>query len=968
MAPKTKEVNKFFDRHPDTLTNEEKVRIEIVKFCGRYLDSNEIEEEHSYPDGTRADILIPKARVVIETKSPRVDCGPDVVGDNKTQFEQLSDYIDLSIERESDDLFAEQQGNTLDRDWIGVLTNGKVWWAWRWDENTGEVTQIENLYGVPYEPLTADELRKVITREAGKSWIPENPHEVFKPFRQELTEIAGNSERIKSLATQKTIWEDLIRGSGIPIAEDRKDKIYLDHILLLAVSRLVVAASTQHGHDHPESAVKDSFGGWLCESQNGEKWLGRLNQTIGSYNWKARRKDVLRNLYENMIEKTDRKLFGEYYTPDWLAGLVVEQILDEKWLKESINAVYNASEPVKGVGVLDPTCGSGSFLYAAALRIWDYIPNVIQGIDNSEKSNIVLRLVNGIDIHPLAVEMAQATLFRAIQGQPTAEPQVFQGDSLLIDREWGEGNLIAQGDDATFEFPRGSDNLFSVPYDLANRDDMAKRLRLLVDSARNNRVMPKGVVAGLNKAAAKSLRHTHNVLTDIIEKYGNGIWIWYISNGIAPHALHRRKINRIVANPPWLTYNEIQVDERKHEVREKAEELDLWVGGKSASSFDIASLFVAETRKLYLADKKKNRAAFVLNHAATRTKTWGKFRAKGYTKGVLSLLEKHPDGVILRQSPFHGAEACVVGLPLHQEERVILRGEDRISRDLAWSEVAPRIKRIPNMPSPKIKRSFYEKAPKEGSSIRPAVLLRIDPTDQRKTLQPTRAKNPWSELDPFELDDIPDHWRTEYINAESLLVFGIKKSLPRAVIPSNETGDLISDDDARRTSNSYRKLANHYDQRRGIGSNTPKTLIARINYNNTWSSQFPLRTSVFYNTSGQILRSAVGKHPVEDRLCRLELNTANECHYVCAMLNAKCLSLLFMQSRESDRDFHLNPLRKVPVPQYDKSNKDHAKLVSLSKRLHKQEVNDPDLLNQVSEIAGRVFLKANPEYKDFVDP
>ena len=941
------------------------MRREIVKFCERYLEPNEIILEHVYPDGTSSDIVIPKARVVIETKSPNGKCGTEVVRDSKTQFEQLADYINHNIEME--DLSASLRGNTRDRDWIGVLTNGKDWWAWRWNKESGTQTPIEKLNGEPYRDLTAYELRKVITRNVGKSWIPENPYVVFEPYRLGLGKIAEASVRIPSLTTQKTIWEDLIRGSGIPIAEDKKDKIYLDHILLLAVSRLVIVSSTQQEHNHPTEAVKDSFGGWLCETQEGERWLEQLNHTICSYNWKARRVDVLRNLYENMIEKADRKLFGEYYTPDWLAGLVVEQILDEQWLRESIEAVYEASAPVKGIGVLDPTCGSGAFLYASALRIWDAIPNVLPGIDRSEKADIVLRLVNGIDIHPLAVEMAKATLFRAIQGNPTAEPQVFQGDSLLIDRDWGEGLLSLRGTDATFVYPKDSNNIFSLPYELANRDDMTKRLRLLIDSARNGKTMPAGVVRGLAKKHVAALREAHSVLTEIIEHHGNGVWTWYISNGLAPHAIHRRKINRIVANPPWLAFNEIQVNERKQEVQCKAEALGLWVGGKSASSFDLAALFVAETQNLYLADRKKNPAAFVLNHAATRTKTWAKFREAGYAKGVLSLLQKHPDEVILRQRPFHGAEACVVGMPVSKDERLILRGDEQISWDMDWETAKPLLERIPNMESPPHKRSCYSESVKEGAAIRPAVLLRIDPNDQGKTHQPTRAKKPWKELLPFELEDIPEHWRTEYINSDSLEVFGIKKPLPQAVIPSSELGTLISDQEAREISRSYLKLAKHYDQKKSIGKRTPQTLIDRINYNKGWISQFPLQTSVFYNTSGQILRSAVGKYPVEDRLCRLPLCSVDECHYLCAMLNAKCLSLLFKMSRESDRDFHLNPLRKVPVPKFDKSDKTHTELVKLSKQLHTMAENDPVLIERVSQLAGKVFLNANPEYQQFFD-
>ena len=200
-------------------------------------------------------------------------------------------------------------------------------------------------------------------------------------------------------------------------------------------------AATKQQADSDATVLSSGYGGWVGMTQQGQEWLKNLHHKVLSFNWKARRVDVLRNLYEKMIEKEDRKLFGEYYTPDWLAGLIVESVLDEAWLDQSIKSVYNASAPVPGVGMLDPTCGSGAFLYAAALRISDAIPKVLGGgVDPSDQADIVMRLIVGIDIHPLAIEMAQATLFRAIAGQPTAEPQIFQGDSLLIDRDWGMGD------------------------------------------------------------------------------------------------------------------------------------------------------------------------------------------------------------------------------------------------------------------------------------------------------------------------------------------------------------------------------------------------------------------------------------------------------------------------------------------------------------------------------------------------
>lgn len=38
---------------------------------------------------------------------------------------------------------------------------------------------------------------------------------------------------------------------------------------------------------------------------------------------------MLMSIVVASIHQIDRKVFGEFYTPDWLAAMMVEQVLDE---------------------------------------------------------------------------------------------------------------------------------------------------------------------------------------------------------------------------------------------------------------------------------------------------------------------------------------------------------------------------------------------------------------------------------------------------------------------------------------------------------------------------------------------------------------------------------------------------------------------------------------------------------------
>ena len=60
---------------------------------------------------------------------------------------------------------------------------------------------------------------------------------------------------------------------------------------------------------------------------------------------------------------------------------------------------------------------------------------------------------------------------------------------------------------------------------------------------------------------------------------------------IRPAVIAEEKVDRIIGNPPWLTYNQ-STDIIRAELREMSEQrYQIWAGGKQASNQDIATLF-----------------------------------------------------------------------------------------------------------------------------------------------------------------------------------------------------------------------------------------------------------------------------------------------------------------------------------------------------------------------------------------
>ncbi len=134
--------------------------------------------------------------------------------------------------------------------------------------------------------------------------------------------------------------------------------------------------------------------------------------------------DLLKALYQELFPRRLRRQLGEFYTPDWLAGHVLDQV------------GFDGQGPWR---LLDPACGSGTFLLMAIKRIrsaWDASP--LDDATTSAKSELCRRIlwqVVGIDLNPLAVMTARANYLLAIYDLlPLTGPweiPVYLGDSIL---------------------------------------------------------------------------------------------------------------------------------------------------------------------------------------------------------------------------------------------------------------------------------------------------------------------------------------------------------------------------------------------------------------------------------------------------------------------------------------------------------------------------------------------------------
>jgi len=141
-----------------------------------------------------------------------------------------------------------------------------------------------------------------------------------------------------------------------------------------------------------------------------------------------------------------RKLTGSYYTPDSLVQELIRSALDPV-IEQRLSSSPAAPEAaLLAIRVIDPACGSGHFLLAAARRLAERLAllrSVASGYEGAIRPKdyrhalreVVAHCIYGVDRNPMAVELARMALW--LEGFEEGRPLDFLdhhlqvGDALL---------------------------------------------------------------------------------------------------------------------------------------------------------------------------------------------------------------------------------------------------------------------------------------------------------------------------------------------------------------------------------------------------------------------------------------------------------------------------------------------------------------------------------------------------------
>jgi hypothetical protein len=201
-------------------------------------------------------------------------------------------------------------------------------------------------------------------------------------------------------------------------------------------------------------------------------------------NWRDMGPEELGSVYESLLELVPqisggrtfgfaqggetkgnaRKTSGSYYTPDSLVQVLLDSALDPVIADTIAKNPANPVEALLGLSIVDPACGSGHFLLAAARRLAAQVARLEAGGTPSASQyrhalrQVVGRCVYGVDLNPMAVELCRVSLWmEAVEpGRPLSflDSHIQQGNALLGTTP----ELMAKGiPDAAWEPIEGDD-------------------------------------------------------------------------------------------------------------------------------------------------------------------------------------------------------------------------------------------------------------------------------------------------------------------------------------------------------------------------------------------------------------------------------------------------------------------------------------------------------------------------------
>jgi hypothetical protein len=908
--------------------------------------------------------------------------------------------------------YVEARAEAFGRRFVGILSDGAEWVCY--DLRDGELQEVTTITVTSVDQTnallvwlegvlaTARDITPSPREIAARLGATSSAHDLD---RATIAALYRANRDNPSIRMKRGLWSRLLTSTLGTQFEDTDD-LFIEHTLLVNSAEIIAhsllgidpetvdPAGLLAGNVFEESGiygvVEQDFFDWVVEVDDGPRFVRALARRLSRFDWASVDQDVLKVLYESVIGADTRKRLGEYYTPDWLAELVVDAV---------------ASDPLQ-MRVLDPACGSGTFLFHAVRRF--ITAAEAGGRTLAETLRAVSRHVQGMDLHPVAVTLARVTYLLAIgrerltgEGRGPLFIPVYLGDSVQWDDQasnlWNAGSLVVPVEDqaelftSELRFPdvllndaEMFDDLVEAMADMAARREPRSRVPSL---------NPLFQRLGVPEQARDVVRATFRTMCDLQDAGRNHIWSYYVRNLARPVWLARaaNRVTALVGNPPWLAFRHMP-ENMQQTFREMSEQRGLWAGAEVATHQDLSALFVTRAVELYLAPG--GRFGFVMPNAVVDRDHYAGFRTGHYAARTSSIsIAFGPSWDLRRIRPhfFPRGSSVVFGQRAEEEpvemplQATIFSG--RIPRgETAMVQVEPHLERRQGTVTIGTgTNSPYRSRFRQGAIFSPRLCFFIE----RRAAGPLGAvagrtpivssrsvneKKPWKDMPSIE-GVVEDTFLRPMYSGESLLPYRLAEPL-EALVPAVD-GRLLKTEDQMAL---YPGLADWWRRAEGLWNDNRKnedlSLIEQLDWVGKMSAQFPTpRLRVIYNSSGMHVAAAKLRDPsgvLNNKLYWCAARSEEEADYLCALLNSPVTTEFvrpLMSYGKDERDIHKH-VWKLPIPEFDPAIRALARLAelgALAERLAAEVKVDPELHFATSRRRIREWLVNNPDAAEIDD-
>ena len=933
----------------------------------------EIVEENPPAEGSRRAVDLTALDTFIEFKRRIGTAGgfnPD-----PENVRQLDDYLAQS----------QEQGRVR----MGILTDGK-YWLLRWPD-AGPVKVVP-----PYAFTLENPDRWITLYEwlrdhalSAEENIPPARHvieERFGPnspsYQRDITVLKALYEQHAASSTIKVkrqLWQNLLMAALGEIASTptQLDDLFVRHTYLSVVIGMVVQASfgsdiyrlaetdpadLLHGRDFRsktglQGVVESDFFAWPGEV-DGLAMLKTLARRIAKFDWSQAPNDIAAILYETVIPPDERRQLGEYYTPDWLARAMVREVVTNPLEQE----------------VLDPACGSGTFVAEAVTHFIEAAENEPLGAEDVLEW---LRFsIAGIDVHPVAVHLARAAWVLAarpaIQAAQDAgyegviSAPVYLGDALQM--RFRTGDMFAERE-VTIDVEDDQNSQLVFPVSLVDRaetfDPLMADIADCVERGQDPTLAldDHGIT---DPGERETLKATIALLQRLHDEGRDHIWAYYTRNLVRPVALARRKVDVIIGNPPWLNYNSTVSTLRRALESLSKNQYGIWAGGRYATHQDVAGLFFARCVDLYLKDGGV--IGMVMPHSALQTGQYSKWRGGKWLSKFDSVLVDFGwktawDLERLQPNTFFPVPASVLFAARVSE----IGGESALTGEVErWLGKAG---------APDVRReraaitdtsvgggSPYAGYSRQRAVIVPRCLYFVNETQnpaivragRTVTVNPRRGsqdKKPWRDLDLTAIAQ-------QTVEAVHLFDVHLGETLApyvtlnplKALLPLKRTDRLIAiSADAggvggvriaslgQRMRERWRIVSRLWEQNKS--TNNRLDLLGQLDYYGKLSAQLEWRREsgdrpvrVVYNSSGAPTAALLhaDDEVIDYTLFWVACKDDREAYFLLAIINSECLAVAvnpYTTANWAGKTRHLQKhLWKLPIPEFDRGDPLHVEI------------------------------------------